>query len=162
MCYMIALGIPLSGIDSARDHFGHCLVPPPEHVAHAFESEYASFILSTGHCACGDFQAPLSAEEIIRLRHKFEARGWKESRIERVLDQRRKLGGLERGILQRIVTAASSGTLTLMVYRDDGRTIPNGPSMQLSAEELLAKPHLVQAGTKIRIRAGRSGAKPYA
>lgn len=96
------------------------------------------------------------------MRHKFEARGWKESRIERVLDQRRKLGGLERGILQRIVTAASSGTLTLMVYWDDGRTIPNGPSMQLSAEELLAKPYLVQAGTKIRIRAGRSGAKPYA
>lgn len=134
MCYVVALGSPRSGIDSVRDQFGRALIPASNHAAQAFEGEFASFLLSCGPCACGAFQAPLSAEEIVRLRRKYEARGWKENRIDRVPVERLKLGGLGRGLLQRIVMAASLAGLTLLVYWDDNHTVPAGPSIHVTPE----------------------------
>jgi hypothetical protein len=108
-----------------------------------------AFLVDVGHSW---FQAPASTDELDRLRRKYESKSWGDSRIERVLDQRRKLGGLERGLLQRIAeTAGASSGLTLLVFWDDGATSPVGPTICATPKELLAQPYMLQVGTKVTL-----------
>jgi len=152
MCYMVAIGIHRSEQEAVQEYLGYRLHPAPDYVAKAFEDDYAAFLVDVGHCACGLFQAPASTAELDRLRRKYESKGWSERRIERVLDQRRNLGGLERGLLQRIAEAAGeSSALTLLAFWDDGATSPAGPSICATPKELLAQPYLLQAGRKLKL-----------
>jgi hypothetical protein len=152
MCHMVAIGVHHSARGAVRERLGYGLHPAPGYVAKEFEDGYEAFLVDVGHCACDLFQAPASTDELDRLRRKYESKGWGHSRIERVLDQRRKLGGLERGLLQRIAeTAGASSGLTLLVFWDDGATSPVGPTICATPKELLAQPYMLQVGTKVKL-----------
>lgn len=128
---MVAVAFAPSAVESVRHAVNYELAPAQSYVAAAFERRTASFVLHVGHCACDRFSDPVGPDEIERLRVKYRKKGWSESRIERVLAERSRLGGLDLGLLQNIVAAArAAGGLSLLVYWDDGASTPSGQVVQ--------------------------------
>lgn len=152
MCYMVAVAFAPSAVESVRQVLNYELAPAPSYVAAAFESRTASFLLHVGHCACDHFSDPVGPDEINRLRLKYRKKGWSESRIERVLAERSRLGGLDLGLVQTIVAAArAAGGLSLLVYWDDGASTPSGPVVEAADHQLIAHPYMVRVGSRVDI-----------
>lgn len=152
MCYMVAVGARPSDAELLRQNLAYELVPAPPHVAAAFARGVAAFLVNIGPCACDRFTDPIGPEEIERRRVKYKEKGWSDTRIQRVLAARTRIGGLDLGLVQEIVAAArSSGRVSLLVYWEDGVTIPTGPVLQMSAQDLVAQRWLLRAGTRVDI-----------
>ena len=118
----------------------------------AFRKGDAAFVLNVGHCACDLFTEPLSEEKALKLRKKYAQKGWKDGRIERTILERRKLGGLDLGVIQNIVTSGRHvSRLSLLVYWDDGMTAPVGSAFEVRADKLTAERSMVRSGHRVDI-----------
>lgn len=154
---MIAVGVAAADTASLRTNSGYKLGPAPDYVSSAFQEGDAAFVLNVGHCACDRFTEPLREEEALKLREKYAKKGWKSGRIERTILERSKLGGLDLGVIQNIVTAARHvSRLSLLVYWDDGLTAPMGSSIQVRADKLIAERSIVRSGNRVDILCGGS------
>jgi hypothetical protein len=152
MCYIVAVGVRPSNAELLKQNLAYGLVPAPPHVAAAFERGAAAFLVNVGHCACDRFTDPIGPEEIERKRVKYKEKGWSDSRIQRVLAERARIGGLDLDLVQQIVVAArKSGRVSLLVYWEDGVTTPTGAVVQTSAQDLVAQRWLLRAGTRVDI-----------
>jgi hypothetical protein len=107
-------------------------------------------LVNVGHCARHRFTDPIGPEEIERQRVKYKEKRWSDSRIQRVLDERARIGRLDLGLVQEIVAAApKSGGVSLLVYWEDAVTTPTGAVVQTSAQDLVAQRWLLRAGTRV-------------
>jgi len=100
---MVAVGISPSSTAVFQSTLGHRLIPAPPHVVSAFDHGTAVFLVDLGHCACDRFSEPLGPRDEQRLRIKYGKRGWNNARIERVLAEQRRRGGLDSSLLSQMV-----------------------------------------------------------
>lgn len=153
MCYFVAIGVPETGVEHIQANFAYELLPAPAYIDGAFERGTSAFLVNLGHCACGFFTDPIGDADVERLRKKYARKGWNQSRIERTLSQRRRLGGLDLGLVQHFISAVKhTGSVSLLVYWDDGAAVlPGGPAHRVRPQELMAEPSLIRAGSRVDI-----------
>lgn len=152
MCYMIAVGLETAATAPAEHALGHRLLEAPAYVSSAFHNNEKVFILGVGHCACGLFSAPLDENGELKLRKKYQKRGWNDARVEKVISERRTVGGLSGGLVQRIAACANAiGSISVLIYWDNGSSTPPATRLVVSADDLINNPQHIREETVVRV-----------
>lgn len=151
MCYFVAVGFPPAKVEAVQEMIGYELRPAPQ-LQDAFRDRQSAFVVNTGVCACDRFKEPIEIEDIERMRRHGHKRGWSATKIERVIAEQQRLGGLESELTRRIVNAVRKfGDLSLLVIWDEGSKTQYRGSNRVPADELVSRLWLIRAGVRVDI-----------
>ena len=89
MCYFIAIAVPQDAADGVGRNIPQGLhVQPVDNPAltRVFGPDRATFIVTSGHCACDLFHAAAARPRGEQLRRKYERKGWSKAKVDRAIE----------------------------------------------------------------------------
>jgi|GEM_PF-6733503 len=152
MCFVIAVGLDPSAVAPLESELETPLPAAPSHIAERFDGHQEVRMLYGGGCCCGFFREPLNDAGEQRLRRKYAKRGWNEARIDRVVRDQRRVGGLDSRAVESIAKAANAaGSLSVAVYWDLGEETELAKGESLKIAEFRTRRPSLASGRIVRL-----------
>ena len=152
MCFVIAVSVERSAVGPLEATLNTSLPKAPRHVADRFGDGQEVRMLYGGGCCCRLYRETLDAADLQVLRRKYGKRGWNNDRIERVLGEQRRLGGLDGRALEYIAGAAQAvGPMSVAVYWDLGEESELAMGESVSVAEFRVRRPSLASGRIVRL-----------
>jgi hypothetical protein len=157
MCYYITIGLPDNSKLNPNDYL-QFLVTPQENtsIRIAFGSEFRFFYISEGYCGCSLYNKPHQPEEELKLREKYEKKGWSEAKISRAIACKlsNSQAGLRSDLRQQLIKLVSDLKSLLILVHDyvgdvDAETITVHDKKEISVKDLLSNRATIPEDTAI-------------